>query len=109
MITTNRQLLSGTPEDVRRTMEDLACDQDDHEYLDGTRFRQLAVQLATRDDLAFDMSAVRFMDHRALLALDSYARMCQVPVLLRSMPPIIRRVARVLGLEHVGIVRTGGL
>jgi hypothetical protein len=52
MITMNRQLLSGTPEDVRRTMEDLARDQDDHEYLDGTRFRELAVLLATRDDLA---------------------------------------------------------
>jgi hypothetical protein len=48
----NRQLLSGTPEDVRCTMEDLARDQDDHEYLDDARFRQLAVQLATRDDLA---------------------------------------------------------
>jgi hypothetical protein len=48
----NRQPLSGTPEDVRRTMEDLARDQDDHEYLDGARFRQLAVQLATRDGLA---------------------------------------------------------
>jgi hypothetical protein len=52
MITMNWQLLSGTPEDVRRTMEDLARDQDDHEYLDGTRFRELAVQLATRDGLA---------------------------------------------------------
>ena len=52
MITMNRQLLSGTPEDVRRTMEDLARDQDDPEYLDGARFRELAVQLATRDGLA---------------------------------------------------------
>lgn len=52
MITMNRQLLSGTPEDVRRTVEDLARDQDDHEYLDGARFRELAVQLATRDSLA---------------------------------------------------------
>jgi hypothetical protein len=51
MITMNRRLLSGTPEDVRCTMEDLARDQDDHEYLDAARFRQLAVQLATRDDL----------------------------------------------------------
>jgi anti-anti-sigma regulatory factor len=58
--------------------------------------------------LIFDLSAVRFMDHRALLALDSYAQMCQVPVLVRSMPPVVRRVARVLGLEHLGRVRTGG-
>jgi hypothetical protein len=33
-------------------MEDLARDQDDHEYLTGTRFRELAVGLATRDSLA---------------------------------------------------------
>jgi hypothetical protein len=52
MITMNRQPLSGTPEDIRRTMEDLACEQDDHEYLQGARFRELAVQLATRDGLA---------------------------------------------------------
>jgi hypothetical protein len=25
------------------------------------------------------------------------------------MPPVVRRVARMLGLEHLGIVRTGGL
>ena len=41
MITMKRKLLSGTPEDVRRTMDDLARDQDDHEYLNGTRFREL--------------------------------------------------------------------
>lgn len=52
MIIMNRQLLSGTPEDVQRTMEDLARDQDDHEYLDAARFRELAVQLATPDGLA---------------------------------------------------------
>ena len=57
--------------------------------------------------LIFDMSAVRFMDHRALRALDSYAQECQVPVLVRSVPPIVRRVAGVLGLEHLGGVRTG--
>jgi anti-anti-sigma regulatory factor len=59
--------------------------------------------------LVFDMSAVRFMDHRALLTLDSYAQESQVPVLVRSMPPAVRRVARVLGLEHLGSVLTGGL
>ena len=59
--------------------------------------------------LIFDMSAVRFMDHRALLALDSYAQKCQIPVFARSMPPIVRRVARVLGLEHLGHVPMGGL
>ena len=58
--------------------------------------------------LIFDMSSVRFMDHRALLALDSYAQDCRVPVLVRSMPPVVRRVARVLGLEHFGSVPAGG-
>jgi hypothetical protein len=51
MVAMNRQLLSGAPDEVRRTMEDLARDQDDHEYLDGTRFRELAVKLATRHGL----------------------------------------------------------
>jgi anti-anti-sigma regulatory factor len=69
-----------------------------------------SIQPAPDDsELVFDMSAVRFMDHRALLALDSYAQECQAPVRVRSMPPVVRRVARVLGLEHLGSVRTGGL
>jgi anti-anti-sigma regulatory factor len=60
-------------------------------------------------ELIFDMSAVRFMDHHALLSLDSYAEACQVPVFVRSMPPIVRRLARALGLEPFGHVRLGGL
>jgi alkanesulfonate monooxygenase SsuD/methylene tetrahydromethanopterin reductase-like flavin-dependent oxidoreductase (luciferase family) len=56
MITLNRQLLSGTPDEVRHTMEDLARDQDDHEYLDGTRFRELAVKLAMRHGLTVSRS-----------------------------------------------------
>ena len=58
--------------------------------------------------LIFDMSAVRFMDHHALAALDSYAQKCQVPVCVRSMPRIARRLARILGLEHLGSVPIGG-
>lgn len=57
--------------------------------------------------LVFDMSAVRYMDHRALLTLDAFAQKCQVPVVVRSMPQIVRRVARVLDLEHLGGVRLG--
>jgi anti-anti-sigma regulatory factor len=68
-----------------------------------------SIQPAPDDSqLIFDLAAVRFMDHRALLALDSYAQKCPVPVLVRSMPPVVRRVARVLGLEHLGSVRMGG-
>ena len=59
--------------------------------------------------LIFDMSAVRYMDHRALLALDSFAEGSRVPVYARHMPPIVRRVAAVLGLKHLDQVRPGGL
>ena len=59
--------------------------------------------------LIFDLSAVRYMDHRALLTLDSFAEVCRVPVLVRSMPPIVRRVAQVLGLDHLDQVRPEGL
>ena len=59
--------------------------------------------------LIFDMSAVRFMDHHALLSLDSYAKACQIPVVARSVPPIVHRVARALGLEPLGHVHLGGL
>ena len=60
MITVKKQPLSGTPDEVRRKVEDLASAQDDHEYLTGARFRELAVALATRDDLA--VSAVTYDD-----------------------------------------------
>jgi hypothetical protein len=56
----NKQPLSGTPDEVRRKVEDLASDQDDHQYLAGARFRELAVTLATRDGLA--VSAVTYDD-----------------------------------------------
>jgi anti-anti-sigma regulatory factor len=57
--------------------------------------------------LVFDMSAVRYMDHRALLTLEAFAQKCPVPVVVRSMPRIVCRVARVLGLEHLGSVHLG--
>jgi len=52
MIILKRHLLRGMPYDVRGELESLACDQDDREYLAGTRFRELAVKLATCDGLA---------------------------------------------------------
>ena len=60
MITVNKQLLSGTPDDVRTTVEDLARDQDDHEYLAGTWLRELAVKLAAYDGLT--VSVVSYDD-----------------------------------------------
>ena len=59
--------------------------------------------------LIFDMSQVRFMDHYALLSFDSYAEACPVPVVVRSVPPIVRRAAQVLGLKHLGHLRPGEL
>jgi anti-anti-sigma regulatory factor len=58
-------------------------------------------------ELIFDLSQIRFMDHHALLSLDSYAEACPVPVVARSVPPLVRRVARVLGLDHLGHLRPG--
>ena len=60
MITVNKQLLSGTPDEVRTTVEDLARDQDDPEYLAGSWLRELAINLAACDSLA--VSVVSYDD-----------------------------------------------
>jgi hypothetical protein len=60
MIVVNKRLLSGTPDEVRATVEYLAHDQDDHEYLAGTWLRELAVTLAARDDMT--VSVVSYDD-----------------------------------------------
>ena len=63
MITVNKQLLSGTSDDVRTTVEDLASDQDDPEYLAGTWLRELAVKLAAYEGLT--VSVVSYDDTAA--------------------------------------------
>lgn len=60
MITANKRLLSGTPGEVRTTVEDLARDQDDPDYLAGSWLRELAVKLAARDGLT--VSVVSYDD-----------------------------------------------
>ena len=60
MITAHKRLLSGTPDEVRATVEHLDCDQEHLEYLAGTRLRELAVKLAARDGLT--VSAVSYDD-----------------------------------------------
>ena len=60
MITVHKQLLRGTPDDVRATVEHLARGQDDREYLAGTRLRELAVEPAACNGLT--VSAVRYDD-----------------------------------------------
>jgi hypothetical protein len=73
--------------------------------------RALALIEPVPDDpeLIIDLSEVRFMDHHALLSLDSYAEACPVPVVVRSAPPAVRRVAGVLGLGHLGQLHPGEL
>ena len=51
MITAYKRLLSGTPDEVRATVEHLDCDQDHLGYLAGTWLRELAVKLAGRGGL----------------------------------------------------------
>lgn len=60
MITVNKQLLGGPPEDVRAAVEYLARDQDQLEYLAGTWLRELAVRLAACDGIT--VSAVSYDD-----------------------------------------------
>lgn len=74
MITVHKQLLSGTPDDVRAKVEDLAREQDHHDYLAGTWFSELAVKLAMRDGLT--VSAVSYDD----------ATVYELEVILTSAP-----------------------
>lgn len=55
MITVNKQLLSGTSDDVRATVEHLFRGQDHLEDLAGTWLRELAVKLAACDGLTVSM------------------------------------------------------
>jgi hypothetical protein len=74
MITVNKRLLSGTPEDVRAAVEYLARNQDHVEYLAGTWFRELAVKLAARKGIG--VSAVSYDDMAG----------CELEVTLASAP-----------------------
>src|SRR5690242_241241 len=60
MITAHKRLLSGTPDEVRATVEHLDCDQEHLEYLAGTWLRELTVELAGCDGLT--VSAVSYDD-----------------------------------------------
>ena len=60
MITVDKQLLRGTPDDVRATVEHLARGQGHREYLAGTWLRELAIKLAACDGLT--VSVVRYDD-----------------------------------------------
>ena len=60
MITSHKTILSGSPDDLRRTVERLALDQEPHEYKAGMRLRELAVALAAH--AAFNVSVISYED-----------------------------------------------
>lgn len=60
MITIQKSHLSGSRDDLQRTVEYLARDQESQEYLAGTRLRELAIALAMQADL--HVSAVTYAD-----------------------------------------------
>ena len=60
MITVNKRLLTGTPDDVRATVEHLDCHRDHLEYPAGTWLRELAVKLAACEGLT--VSVVSYDD-----------------------------------------------
>ena len=60
MITVQKARLSGSLGDLQRKVEDLVRDQGPHEYLAGTRLRELAVALAMQADL--NVSVVTYAD-----------------------------------------------
>lgn len=60
MITSQKTILSGSPDDLRRKVEALALDQEPHEYQAGMRLRELAVELAMQ--AGFNVSVISYED-----------------------------------------------
>jgi len=60
MITVRKDLLSGTPDEVSKRVEELSRGVTLHEYMAGTRLRALAVELAKRAGLT--VSVVTYDD-----------------------------------------------
>ena len=60
MITSHKTILSGSLDDLQRTVEKLSLDQEPHEYRAGTRLRELAVALAMQ--AGFSVSVISYED-----------------------------------------------
>ena len=60
MITSHKTILSGSLDDVRRTVEQLSLDQEPHEHQADTRLRELAVALAMQ--AGFNVSVISYED-----------------------------------------------
>jgi len=59
VITSHKTILSGSLDDLRRTVEKLSLDQEPHEYQAGTRLRELAVALAMQAGFNVNIHASR--------------------------------------------------
>lgn len=55
-----KTILSRSPDDIRRTVDELALDQEPHEYQAGTRLRELTVSLAMQP--GFSVSVISYED-----------------------------------------------
>jgi hypothetical protein len=51
MINSSKMLLHGTPDQVRKILDDICRDLESHELARGEQWRALAIELAQRDDL----------------------------------------------------------
>jgi len=60
VITSHKTILTGSPDDLQRTVERLSLDQEPHEYQAGARLRELAVALAMQD--GFNVSVISYED-----------------------------------------------
>jgi hypothetical protein len=60
VIASHKTILSGSPDDLRRTVEKLDLDQEPHEYQAGTRLRELAVALAMQ--AGFNVAVISYED-----------------------------------------------
>jgi len=60
VITSHKTILTGSPDDLQRTVERLSLDQEPHEYQAGTRLRELAVALAMQ--AGFNVSVISYED-----------------------------------------------
>jgi hypothetical protein len=60
VITCHKTILSGSLDDIRRTVEKLSLDQEPHEYKAGMRLRELAVALAIQ--AGFNVSVISYED-----------------------------------------------
>jgi hypothetical protein len=60
VITSHKTILTGSPDDLRRTLEKLVLDQEPREYQAGTRLRELAIELAMQS--GFNVAVISYED-----------------------------------------------